>query len=60
MAYISFPAPRTAPLGRSVINIVTQLRAWNIARKTRASLAKLSPQVLDDIGLNPGDIDRLR
>ena len=60
MAYLSFSAPRTPTHGRTVFSIIAQLRSWNRARKTRATLASLSPQVLDDIGLIPGDIDRFR
>lgn len=33
--------------------------AWNDARVTRNSLAKLSARELDDIGLVPGDIDMI-
>lgn len=33
--------------------------AWNDARMTRNSLAKLSARELDDIGLVPGDIDKI-
>ncbi|MEO0944932.1 MAG: DUF1127 domain-containing protein [Pseudomonadota bacterium] len=60
MAHITISAPQTSTFGRSVFSVVAQLRAWNAARKTRAALSKLSPHVLDDIGLMPGDIDRLR
>lgn len=32
---------------------------WNEVRRTRAALSNLTARELDDIGLNPGDIDRV-
>ncbi|MEL7012731.1 MAG: DUF1127 domain-containing protein [Pseudomonadota bacterium] len=34
--------------------------AWNDARLTRKALAQLSDRELDDIGLERGDIDRMK
>jgi uncharacterized protein YjiS (DUF1127 family) len=35
------------------------LISWNDARMTRNALSKLSARQLEDIGLVPGDIDRI-
>jgi uncharacterized protein YjiS (DUF1127 family) len=35
------------------------VRVWLVARRTRAALLKLSVRELDDVGLAPGDIDRV-
>lgn len=35
------------------------LRARIVAQRTRAALLKLSPRELEDVGLAPGDIDRI-
>lgn len=39
--------------------LMTAVSAWNDARVTRKSLAKLSDRELDDIGLCRGDIDSI-
>ncbi len=36
-----------------------KVSAWNDARITRAALSQLTTRELDDIGLIPGDIDRI-
>lgn len=61
-AHVSSPA---APFGaisifRSVQvvgNAISSVSAWNDARVTRTTLAKLSNRELDDIGLCRGDIE---
>ncbi|MEM7632743.1 MAG: DUF1127 domain-containing protein [Pseudomonadota bacterium] len=56
---------RTHPTGLSVRtslklgNVVGRFVAWNDARRTRNALAQLGRQQLEDIGLVPGDIDRI-
>ena len=55
-------ASTAAPLGGvfSVFaHIAGALREWNDTRATRKALSRLSAHELDDIGLNPGDIDRI-
>ncbi|MDN5786880.1 DUF1127 domain-containing protein [Pseudorhodobacter sp.] len=55
---------RTAPMGATTTynvvsffsNIANAVIAWNDARVTRNSLAKLSDRELDDIGLTRSDI----
>lgn len=47
--------PFTAVLSR----FVAAVQAWNDARVTRRSLARLSERELEDIGLCRGDIDRI-
>jgi uncharacterized protein YjiS (DUF1127 family) len=42
-----------------VVNTIGAVAAWNDARRTHAVLAQLSNHELDDIGLCPGDIDRI-
>ena len=49
--------PSTSGLRASLINLVSAVVAWNDARMTRKSLAKLSEHELEDIGLCRGDID---
>lgn len=56
---------RTRPFGMSARSSLTfeglfgRIHAWNEARRTRNALSQLSDHVLDDIGLNRGDIERL-
>lgn len=40
-------------------NVVGRFNAWNDARRTRNALSKLGVHQLEDIGLVPGDIDRI-
>ncbi|MEM9048761.1 MAG: DUF1127 domain-containing protein [Pseudomonadota bacterium] len=46
-------APRTGVLRM----LAARFRAWQTARRTAAALRALSPALLDDIGIEPGDID---
>ncbi len=39
--------------------LFARISAWNAARRTRNELSRLSAHELDDIGLVPGDIDRI-
>ena len=39
--------------------LFSRLRDWNDARRTRIMLGSLTAEQLDDIGLVPGDIDRI-
>jgi uncharacterized protein YjiS (DUF1127 family) len=41
-------------------NIIGAISAWNDARITRKALAQLSDRELEDIGLERGDIDRMK
>ncbi len=43
----------------SLSRLIWIFNDWNDARITRNSLSKLSPHELADIGLVPGDIDRI-
>lgn len=59
---------RPAPFGAITIHSLTSkfeaawsaLVAWNIARKTRAELSKLSDRDLADIGLHRGAIEDIK
>ncbi|WP_430463240.1 DUF1127 domain-containing protein [Tabrizicola sp.] len=61
----AYESSRAAPFGAIAIFRLVQVvnekaarfAAWNDARVTRKSLAKLSDRELDDIGLCRGDID---
>ena len=44
---------------QSVGNALASFSAWNDARVTRTTLAKLSNRELDDIGLCRGDIEMI-
>ena len=63
----TFEATRTAPFGSIAVfrtigafqAAVEALNAWNTSRKTRVALRDLSDDVLSDIGLTRGDINRL-
>lgn len=55
----SRPTAFSARTTRSVGGIFARLSAWNEARRTRDALSRLSAHELDDIGLAPGDIDRI-
>ena len=44
-------------IGSFFVAAVAAIAAWNDARMTRNSLAKLTDRELDDIGLIRGDID---
>lgn len=58
---------RPAPFGAITIYSLTSrietawhaVAAWNIQRKTRNALSKLSDRELADIGLHRGDLDNL-
>lgn len=43
----------------SVRNVIALVQDWNDARRTRRALGQLSVSQLDDIGLVPGDIERI-
>lgn len=57
-------APAVAPLGAVAIHraigalsaLVDAIRGWNDARRTAAALRRLSPDLLEDIGLTAGDV----
>ncbi|MEM9427275.1 MAG: DUF1127 domain-containing protein [Pseudomonadota bacterium] len=53
------PVGMSARTSLSVGSLVGRIHAWNDARRTRNVLSQLSDHVLDDIGLNRGDIERL-
>lgn len=60
MAAFDTTRPITPSAGRVSTLVTTTfgaIAAWNDARVTRNSLAKLSAHELEDIGLAPGDID---
>lgn len=42
-----------------VASAVATFTNWNEARATRAALSQLTAHQLEDIGLIPGDIDRI-
>ena len=46
-------------IGRTIVNAVNTVVAWNDARVTRNALARLTDRELDDIGLCRGDIDEV-
>jgi uncharacterized protein YjiS (DUF1127 family) len=58
MAAIDMTRPLTG-FGFSFARLVGTLASWNDARATRRALSSLSRRELDDIGLCPGDIDRI-
>jgi uncharacterized protein YjiS (DUF1127 family) len=58
MAAIDMIRPLNAS-GFSIARIFGAIASWNDARVTRKALSKLSARELDDIGLNPGDIDQI-
>lgn len=52
--------PRVAFLCvRAVTNAATAVSDWKNARATRHALGRLSLEELDDIGLQPGDIENI-
>lgn len=57
MANVYAPTLRTGTV--RLPNLVARLRDWNDARRTRKALSQLTTFQLDDIGLVPGDIDRI-
>ena len=65
MAAFDAPRPTIATagfahrIGLLLTQTVIDIAAWNDARKTRASLSKLSDHELSDIGLSRWDLDRL-
>ena len=42
-----------------ITSMFSELANWNDARVTRNALSHLTARELDDIGLAPGDIDRI-
>ena len=42
-----------------ITSIFSELANWNDARVTRNALSQLTARELNDIGLVPGDIDRI-
>ena len=64
MAFLDIYRTTTFTKPRSIIvkfisNRFSELANWNDARVTRNALSQLTAQELDDIGLVPGDIDRI-
>lgn len=53
----SFVAAPGFPLGRFFSTALQNVRAWNDARMTRATLSRLSEHELRDIGLSRSEID---
>lgn len=61
----NYDLARPAPFGavtvyrtiESVSAVYSTIAGWNAARKTRQALASLSDEMLDDIGLNRGDVE---
>ena len=54
----TFIKPRSI-IVKFITNTFSELASWNDARSTRNALSKLSARELNDIGLVPGDIDRI-
>ncbi len=59
MATFAQTTPATRISGFSAHGLFARLHDWNDARRTRNTLLSLTPEQLDDIGLVPGDIDRI-
>lgn len=62
MAYIVYTRRPTGISSRAalkLVGLVSRLNDWNVARRTRNELSKLSAHELNDIGLERGDIDRI-
>ncbi len=55
---ITRSAPIATPFAWAA-SVPAKLTSWNEARATRKALSQLSVRELDDIGLIPGDIDRI-
>ncbi|HKL69879.1 DUF1127 domain-containing protein [Salibaculum sp.] len=58
MAAIDMTRPLNG-FGFSLARLFGTVASWNDARATRKALSSLSRRELDDIGLCPGDIDRI-
>ena len=54
----TFTKPRNI-IVKFITNMFSELANWNDARITRNALSQLSARELNDIGLVPGDIDRI-
>ena len=54
----TFTKPRSIII-KFITNMFNELENWNNARVTRNALSQLSARELNDIGLVPGDIDRI-
>lgn len=50
---------RPSRTGAVLSHLTDAFVSWKDARATRRALTRLSPHELDDIGLTPGDIDRI-
>ena len=64
MAFLNIYQTTTFTKPHSIIvkfitNMFSELANWNDARVTRNTLLQLSARELNDIGLVPGDIDRI-
>lgn len=59
MAVIDYSRLNAAHRGGVFSRLTGSLRSWNDARLTRKALTSLSARELDDIGLAPGDIERV-
>ena len=64
MAFLDTYRTKTFTKSRNIIvkfitNMFSELVNWNDARVTRNALSQLSARELNDIGLVPGDIDRI-
>lgn len=55
----TFRTPSIAPVSGLVSKIFGSVQQWNDARVTRKALSQLTARELEDIGLIPGDIDRI-
>ena len=54
----AFTKPRSI-IVKLILNMFSGLVNWNDARVTHNTLSQLSARELNDIGLVPGDIDRI-
>ena len=45
------------PLAQALANLAQILAAWEVRHRTRCHLARLSPAMLDDIGLTVDAVD---
>jgi len=64
MAYIDTSHSSAMSTSRTIlanfaVAIVTAFTRWNDARVTRKALSQLTVRELNDIGLAPGDIERI-
>lgn len=55
-SYRSVPGQDLLP--KTWVRAIAAVIEWHEARLTRQALSKLTPEILDDIGLSRGDIER--